>query len=107
MSARERNKSRQTKLSAGDEHEFFTQPARLRGIARTVRITAWLQLAERSTPAVVAPAAGGSRTSDHRRFHRGADSAGGRDGEVRQKAHAQDLARRRSRRRLSLLRRRQ
>src|SRR5207237_2305339 len=45
-----------------------------RSAARTDRIAARLQFAKRPTRAVITPAACCRRESDHRRFHRGADS---------------------------------
>ena len=94
-------------LGVRRRYGFFTQATHVRGPARTAWIAAWLQFAKRPARAVVTPAACRRRESDHRRFHRGSDSAGGRDGKGRQKAHAEDLAQRRAGRRLSLVRCRQ
>ena len=76
-------------FSEGDQHGLFTQKTRVRGGARSDRMASRLQFAKR--PARASRHASSLRravNSDHRRFHRGADSAGGRDGEGRQKAHA-------------------
>ena len=72
---RQLDRSRTVAHGEGEQHGAFTQATPVRGVGRLDRIAAWLQFPERPTCAIVTPAACSCRReSDHRRFHRGADS---------------------------------
>src|SRR5438045_7090788 len=91
----------------GGDHGWFRRAIRVRASVRADRTAGRLQRAERAAGAAVARTACERREADHGRFDGGADSAGRRRREVRQKADAEGLAQRRARRRLPLVRRRQ